>query len=106
LGEDANITLVRDGHLSAYPNIPIGKAVNSFMGSPRWESDTAKDGREFVNVRGRISYEGKEVEAVVQFEINRKAGTFEERALEFNGVPQNRLIQLALMSKMCESYGK
>jgi hypothetical protein len=45
----------------------------------------------------------KPVEAALQFEINRRLGTFEVRALEFNGIPQNRLVQIGFLEKMYES---
>lgn len=102
---DANVGLVKTGHLSAYPNIPIGKAVDGFMGSPRWESGTATDGTEVVNVRGKIRFMEKEVEALLQFEIDPDHETFEVGALEFNGIPQNPLIKAALLEKMYESVG-
>ena len=100
---DPKVELVKNGHLSVYPNIAIGKAVSGFMGNPRWESGTGQDGTEFVNVRGSIRYMEKEVEALLQFQVtDRMAGAFEARALEFNGVPQNRVIQIALIQKMYE----
>jgi hypothetical protein len=100
---DPKVDLVKNGHLSVNPNISIGKAVDGFMGNPRWESGTAQDGKEFVNVRGSIRYMEKEVEALLQFRItDRTAGAFEVRALEFNGVPQNHVTQIALIQKMYE----
>jgi len=101
---DPKVDLVKNGHLSVYPNISIGKAVGGFMGNPRWESGTAQDGTEFVNVRGSIRSMEKEVEALLQFQVtDRTAGAFEVRALEFNGVPQNRVTQIALLQKLFES---
>lgn len=99
---DPDIAMVRNGSLHEYPNITVGKAVKSFMGNPQWESGTTSDGTRYVNVRGTVTYLNKEVDAVLQFEVHRKAGTFEVRALEFNGVPQNRLIQAVLLTKMFE----
>ncbi len=100
---DPNVTLVKTGHLSAHPNKTIGEAANAFIGNPRWESGTAQDGTELVNVRGNIRFMDKPVEAVLQFEVNRRLGTFEVRALEFNGVPQNRFVQIGFLEKMYES---
>ena len=100
---DPNVTLVKTGHLSAYPNKTIGEATDAFIGNPRWESGTGQDGTEFVNVRGDIRYMDKPVEAALQFEINRRLGTFEVRALEFNGIPQNGLVQIGFLEEMYES---
>ena len=100
---DPNVTFVKTGHLPAHPSITIGEATDAFMGNPRWESGTAPDGTEFVNVRGEIRYMDKPVEAALQFEVNRRLGTFEVRALEFNGVPQNRFVQIGFLEKMYES---
>ncbi len=102
--DSSDVNLVKTGHLSAYPTVPVEKAVKSFVGYPRWESGVASDGLHFVNVRGKIRLMEKEVEAVLQFEVNPRAKTFEVRALEYNGIPQNGLEQLGFLAKMFESY--
>ena len=93
-----------DRTLAAQPNKTIGESTDAFMGKSSMGSrGTAQDGTEFVNVRGEIRFMDKPVEAVLQFQINRRLGTFEVRALEFNGIPQNLLVQAAFLEKMYES---
>ena len=102
---DPTVAVVKDGNLYTCPNHTVEEMVNSFMGSPSWESGTSKNGDEFVNINGDIMYSNKEVRATVQFIIN-KDETFKFSAIEMNGVPQNKLIANALMKKMCESVSK
>jgi hypothetical protein len=99
-GDSPDVALVQNGHLKDYPNITIGKAAAGFMDNPSWDSGVSDDGARFVNVRGQVRYLDKTVDAFLQFEVYPDKQTFEVRALEFNGVPQNNLIKLALLAKM------
>jgi hypothetical protein len=98
------IQLVKTGHLNNYPNKTIGEAVGGFFGSPHWESGIGSDGetkgKKLVNATGKISYMGKEVEAKIQFVINDDDKSFVFRAFELNGIPQNQLMIIGLISKM------
>lgn len=100
---DPSVAMVKGGNLYTCPNHTVEEMVDSFMGSPSWESGTSDSGLEFVNINGDIMYANKEVRATVQFKINESNQTFEFQAIEMNGVPQNKLIANALLKKMCES---
>jgi hypothetical protein len=102
--EGPNVVLVKTGHLGAYPNVPVGKAVDSFLSSPRWDAVEGKDNNEYVNVRGGAQYQGKPVRVALQFRVDRKAGSFEINALEVNDLPQNNLMKAVWLSKIFESY--
>lgn len=101
-GEQPNVTLVKEGHLTAYPNVPVGKAVDGFLVSPQWEAVQGNDGNEYVNVRGGAQFQNKPIRVTLQFRVDRKAHSFEVNALEFNDLPQNDLMKMALVSKMFE----
>lgn len=106
LVEDSDVRLVKEGHLSAYPNVSIGKAVDAFLSNPRWESLKGTDGNEYVNVRGGATLHNKPVQLLMQFRINRKANSFEINALEANDVPLNGLMLLGLLNKIFQDYNK
>jgi membrane associated rhomboid family serine protease len=89
--DDPDVKLVRTGHLTARPDIPVGETLDAFMTHPEWEAITGKDGKSYVNVRGRAPYRGKTVEAVVQFQVDRATGVFEVNAIELNGIPLDLL---------------
>jgi hypothetical protein len=95
------IEMVKSGHLSSYPNKTVGEGVSGFFGSPAWSS-LESDGTSYVNVKGQMTVFEKEVEGALQFKIDTSNSTFELNAIEFNGVPQNKLVQLALMKKIFE----
>lgn len=98
-----NVSMVKNGSLYSCPNHTVEEMVNGFMGSPSWESGTAEDGTEFVNINGDIMYMNKQVRSSVQFIVNKTNSSFEFGAIEMNNVPQSRLIANALLKKMCES---
>ena len=98
--------IVKNGHFNTHQEKTIGKAVNDFFGSPRWESGTGSDGetkgKSLVSVKGRIKYMDKDVDAHIQFVVNETDGTFELRAFEINEIPQNKIMILSLINKMYE----
>ena len=99
-GENAEITMVKEGYFTSYPNKSIEQAVNGFFGNPSWEAIIADDGNKYVNVTGSMTYMEKEVVGKLQFKINEENSTFEINAFEINGLPQNRLMLAGLLSKM------
>ncbi|QCG92708.1 hypothetical protein E6C67_01990 [Azospirillum sp. TSA2s] len=102
-GDPALITLVSGGTLKSCPDHTVGEMAASFMGSPQWEAGKGKDGTEFVNINSSILMGGKNVDASLQFIVNKQESSFSYRALEINGVPQINLVAMGLMQKMCEA---
>ena len=101
--DDEYVSMVKNGHLNINTSISLGKAIDGFFGSPKWESIIAADGNHYVNVKGDIMYMDKKIEALLQYKVDIKSNTFEFHALEFNGIPQNVIVYSALISKM---YGE
>jgi hypothetical protein len=96
------IKLVKTGHVAACQAHTMEKMVNGFMTNPKWESGkAAEDGKTYVNVKGKILYHNKPVEAAMQFLITGDNFTF--HAYEINGVPTEQIMALALVAKMCDS---
>jgi len=98
--EDRLVRIVKDGHLTQYPKVTVGRAVDGFFGDPKWESGTADDGSSVVNVTGKIQFMDRDVNARVQFVVHSSDSTFEVYAFEMNGVPQNDLMKFGLLAKM------
>ncbi len=101
-GNDPGIERIKNGRLTACPNKTINQMVDGFMSSPKWSSGIAKDNIKFVNVKGKMIYMEKPVTADIQFIIKGEK-SFEVYALEFNKIPQNKLMVGALFNKMCGS---
>lgn len=101
---NSTIKLVKNGFLIEFPGTPIGKAVDSFLSNPNWESGTTQAGQVFVNVHGGMAFHGKPVRATIQFLVNKEAETFEFHAFELNGIPQNDLMKAALIQRVLEEY--
>lgn len=101
ISDSKEIQIVKTGSLSACPLKTVESSVNSFFGSPKWESGKAEDGTTFVNISGDMTYAEKPVRATVQFIVDSAGKSFNYRAFEINGVSQNNFIASALIQKMC-----
>jgi hypothetical protein len=95
---------VKEGHLKAYPNVPIGKAVDAFHTSPAWKVVPGHDATEYVNFSGGAIYCNKPIQVTLQCQVNRSVGSFEVNALEMNDIPQDNLMKAAFLSTLVESY--
>ena len=98
-----NIAMVKNGTLQKYPQKTVGKAIEGFMGNPQWEAITGTDGNSYVNVKGKILYDGKEATAALQFRIYKERDTFEINAFEINGKPANMFELWGLLENMYAS---
>ena len=99
--DSKEVQMVKEGRLAACPGKSVDEMVSSYMGSPSWDSGTAEDGTKFVNIGGDITFHDKPVRALLQFQVDPAAGTFEFGALEFNEVPQINILAMGLLSNMC-----
>lgn len=97
---DQYVQMVKGGTLTQYPNKTLGAAVDGFFGDPKWQHIQATDGKDYVNVSGKITVQEKGTSALLQFSIDKQAGTFAFRALEFDGVAQNLLTYASLLQSM------
>ena len=98
---NAGVNMVKNGYLDAYPQKTIGTAFEGYMSNVKWESLKANDGSTYVNVSGRITYDGKPAKAIVQYRVYTN-GTFEYHAFEIDGVPQNDLMYGVFIYKVYE----
>lgn len=101
--DSKEVQMVKNGELQLCDGATIEQMAKSFMGSPSWVSGKGKDGMAFVNVSGDVFFQEKSVKATLQFEVDKKNDSFAYRSLEMNGVPQNDIVALILIGKMCES---
>ena len=101
--DSKEVKMVKDGSISACPNTTVEKMVTGFFGSPKWKTVDAGNGKKYVNATGNMKYMEKEVKGAIQFDVNAETGRFQLLAFEINEVPQNQLMQMGLLQKMCES---
>lgn len=101
-GEDPHVTAVKEGSPYDYPNQTYGEEFEDFFASPSWEyfegstedSDEVSDVVEFT---GRCTYQGVEVDVLIQFTLDMDDGSFEMTYLAFNDVPQDMIMMAGLM---------
>lgn len=118
--EDENVLAVKGGTNSNYPNVTYGDAFEAYFGSPTWKyfkgiqegpdddgdgtPDFTKEDIDVVEFTGYCMYADVEVKAMIQFTLNKEAGTFDATYLAFNEVPQSTLMLSELISSVFESY--
>ncbi|MCK5716420.1 MAG: pilin [Thiomargarita sp.] len=95
--------MVHEGTLESCPNVTVGQMADSFLEDPLWMSDVSSTHQTFVNLTGKMFYDGKEVQALIQFFISKDQKSFQYNALEFDGVAQTHDLATVLFTKMCES---
>ncbi len=101
-GDAKVISIVKDGHLQAYPEKTLGEAVDDYFRNPKWEHIVGEDGNDYVNVTGGIKYHDKSVEALIQYRVSKEEDAFELQAFEINEVPQAMIMYMGLIESMYE----
>ncbi|WP_314303935.1 hypothetical protein [Brevibacillus parabrevis] len=96
------VDMVREGHFAAHTDQKIGDAFDKFFGSPRWSAFDSDTGQKIVEFTGDCTYLEQKVKARMQFVVNPETGSFEIHTIGFNDIPQNRLMQAALLAKVFE----
>jgi hypothetical protein len=59
-----------------------------------------QDGNTYVNLTGRMTFNGVPADASLQFCVDTDAGTFEMNAFEINDIPQSDAMKLTLIEVM------
>lgn len=99
--DSKEVEAVKGAQLNACPRVTLVQMVDSFIASPSWSSFKA-EGRSFVNIEGRVEFNNKPVNALIQFKIFND-DSLDINAFELNEIAQNRLMMMGLIDKMCES---
>lgn len=87
LGSSENINIVKNGSFYSYPDITVGKMVNTIFEKVNWEEIIADDGNSYVNMYG---YTEDDDEVLIQFRIKYRDNLekyWEVNAMEMNGEP-------------------
>lgn len=99
IADPSAVDLVKEGTMNSYPNKTVSQMVNNYFLDPKWEAIVGDDRNTYVNVKGEITYQGKNTNVLIQYKLINDS-SFKFYALEFNGVPQNMLTYTALMNSM------
>ena len=100
--EPDDIEVVKTGHLDNCPGKDLDQEVKGFFESPRWEAGATSDARDFVNVRGILTYQGKPAEALLQFLMDKDRTGFRPYIFTIDGVPQPLYVTAFTLAQMCE----
>jgi hypothetical protein len=97
------VELVRDGRFSRAPWATVGESFEQFLSNPEWAVIHTEDGAVYVNLTGELTYMNKPVEGLLQFSVDMDATRWEFVTVEFNGIPQNKLVMAVLAKKASEN---
>ena len=93
--------IIKEGYFDACKNHNVETLVKSFFANPEWVSFVSPDDNKYhLNASGQITYFGKVVNAVIQFEMEGEE-RWKINAFEINGQPQDDEMIIELISEMC-----
>ncbi|MGA9852056.1 MAG: zinc ribbon domain-containing protein [Gammaproteobacteria bacterium] len=98
-----DVRVVQTAYLDNCPGKTVEQEVNGFFASPRWQAGATSEGRDFVNVSGIVTYQGKSATAVFQFLMNKDKSGFKYQAFSISGVPQSLYVAAFTLAQMCGS---
>lgn len=82
-----------------YPS--VGEAFENYFGDTSWKAFTSDDDMDIVEFNGTFMYYDDETDCCLQFQIY-EDGTFDIYAVEFNGIPQDKLTISVLLEKIMD----
>ena len=101
-----DIPLVKSSYLDNCKQRTVAEEVNAFLASPRWEAGADQDGRDFVNISGVVTYQGRSAPAVFQFLIDKDRRGFKYHAFTINGVAQSIYVAAWTLTQMCAAANR
>ena len=104
--DPGDIALVKNSYLDNCKQRTVEQEVNAFLGSPRWEAGADSAGRDFVNISGVVTYQGRPATAVFQFLIDKDKRGFKYHAFTINSVPQSIYVAAWTLTQMCASANR
>ncbi|MCC5911647.1 MAG: DUF4339 domain-containing protein [Clostridiaceae bacterium] len=102
-GNSTAINMVQEGRLDLYPDVTLGDMIDGFFENPKWSSIIADDGNRYINVEGKILFDGRTKNVAIQYQLDTSSGRFEFHALEIDDIPQNILVYFGLIESMYEN---
>ena len=100
------IALVKSSYLDNCKQRTVAQEVNAFLASPRWEAGADSEGRDFVNISGVVTYQGRPAPAVFQFLIDKDKRGFKYHTFTINGVAQSIYVAAWTLTQMCASANR
>ena len=101
----SKVSSVKNGYFQAYssddgyPN--VGDAFENYFDDTSWKAFTSDDDMEIVEFNGKFLYYDDETDCCLQFQTY-EDGSFDIYAVEFNGIPQDKLTISVLLEKVMD----
>ena len=101
----SKVSSVKNGYFQAYssddgyPN--VGDAFENYFDDTSWKAFTSDDDMEIVEFNGKFLYYDDETDCCLQFQTY-EDGSFDIYAVEFNGIPQDKVTISVLVEKVMD----
>ncbi len=101
----SKVSSVKNGYFQAYssddgyPN--VGNAFENYFDDTSWKAFTSDDDMDIVEFNGKFMYYDDETDCCLQFQTY-EDGSFDIYAVEFNGIPQDKLTISVLLEKVMD----
>ena len=101
----SKVSSVKNGYFQAYSSDDgyptVGDAFENYFGDTSWEAFTSDDDMDIVEFNGTFMYYNDETDCCLQFQTY-EDGTFDIYAVEFNGIPQDKLTISVLLDDIMD----
>ena len=101
-GYDANVRLVREGHLNMNPGVPIGKAFDQFFINDSWKSFTSTENEKIVEFKGDCTFFNAPVTMKIQFKLS--GNEFEVKYVGMDDIDLDYFEGLGVVEKVLSEY--
>lgn len=95
----SNVDLVKSGNFDTCPTENIQSMVEGLWENPVWTDFKGEDGKDYVDLTGILSYDGKNERCLLQFLISGEE--FSVNVFQINGVTQSEEVIVSLLEIMC-----
>lgn len=106
MADAGDIQLVKSSYLDNCKQRTVEQEVNAFLAAPHWQAGADSAGRDFVNIGGVVTYQGRPAAAVFQFLIDKDRRGFKYHAFTINGVAQSIYVAAWTLTQMCASANR
>lgn len=106
---NGDVEVIKSSYFNSYPEEDgynnIGDSFDNYFKNAKWSSFTSEDDERIVEFNGDFLYLDEETHCTLQFKID-DSGSFDIQAVEFNDVPQSKLMIIGLVSDIMDGNYK
>lgn len=103
INADKAIDIVKNGEFFQYKGTTVSKAFENFFSRPKWSSYKDKE-YTIVEFKGNALYDNKDVEILIEFNVDTKTGEFDVDTYKIDNNSYNIDVFLELLDTIYKDY--